>query len=68
VGARNLMRVASRMQKDLEDIEQAEARDPQAARWTVEEGWLHPDRADVANPADSKPTRPGCPENDDVAS
>jgi len=40
VAFRNLMRTAQRMQRD---IEQAEARDPEAGRWTVDEGWLHGD-------------------------
>jgi hypothetical protein len=40
VGVRNLMRVAATMQRD---IERAEAQDPEASRWTVDESWLHPD-------------------------
>jgi hypothetical protein len=45
VGVRNLIRVAARMQKD---IERAEAQDPEAGRWTVDEGWLHkPDPHDA---------------------
>jgi hypothetical protein len=40
VGVRTLVRTAQRMQRD---IERAEARDPQAARWTVDESWLHRD-------------------------
>jgi hypothetical protein len=39
VGVRNLIRAAQRMQRD---IEAAEARDPQAGHWKVDEGWLHP--------------------------
>jgi Putative F0F1-ATPase subunit Ca2+/Mg2+ transporter len=38
VGVRNLVRAARHMQKD---IESAEARDPEASRWTVDESWLH---------------------------
>jgi hypothetical protein len=38
VGFRNLFRTASRMQKD---IEAAEAKDPEARHWTVDETWLH---------------------------
>jgi hypothetical protein len=40
VGVRNLVRAAARMQKD---IERAEAADPAASRWTVDESWLHKD-------------------------
>jgi F0F1-type ATP synthase assembly protein I len=48
VGVRNLMRVASNMQKD---IERAEAQDPEASRWTVDESWLHkPDEKDSDDP------------------
>jgi hypothetical protein len=39
-GVRNLMRAARRMQSD---IERAEARDPEASRWTVDESWVHKD-------------------------
>jgi hypothetical protein len=43
VGIRNLVAAASRMQRD---IERAEAADPEAGKWTVDEGWLHkPDDA-----------------------
>jgi hypothetical protein len=38
VGIRNLLRVAQRMQRD---IERAEAKDPEGSRWTVDETWLH---------------------------
>jgi len=38
VAFRNLMRTASRMQRD---IERAEAADPAANRWTVDETWLN---------------------------
>jgi putative F0F1-ATPase subunit (Ca2+/Mg2+ transporter) len=37
VGVRNLVRVATHMQKD---IEKAEAQDPEASRWTVDESWV----------------------------
>ncbi|MGH7438911.1 MAG: AtpZ/AtpI family protein [Polyangiaceae bacterium] len=36
---RNLVRTANQMQAD---IEKAEARDPEAGHWKVDEGWLHP--------------------------
>jgi hypothetical protein len=56
VGVRNLVRVASQMQKD---IERAEAHDPEAGRWTVDESWLHkPDSLDVARDQDSEHTPP----------
>jgi hypothetical protein len=38
VAFRNLMRTAAHMQRD---IERAEARDPSATRWKVDETWLH---------------------------
>jgi hypothetical protein len=38
VGFRNLIRTASGMQRD---IERAEAKDPAASRWTVDESWVH---------------------------
>ena|ERR1700690_1259574 len=38
VGVRNLVRAATRMQRD---IERAEAQNPEASRWTVDESWLH---------------------------
>jgi hypothetical protein len=51
VGVRNLMRAAARMQKD---VERAEAEDPEANRWTVDESWLHkPDSPHVTHPTDS---------------
>ncbi len=43
VGVRNLVRTAQRMQRD---IEEAEARDPEAGRWSVDESWLHKDGGD----------------------
>jgi hypothetical protein len=56
VGVRNLMRVAGRMQGD---IERAEAHDPQAKSWTVDESWLHEDARDVRRHGDSdKPSDP----------
>jgi hypothetical protein len=65
-GVRNLMRVAARMQKDIELLE---ARDPQAGRWTVEENWLHPAApAEGAKPDDSGDPHPRGPKSDDVAS
>lgn len=47
VAFRNLWRTAQRMQRD---IEQAEARDPEAGRWTVDEGWVHGDPPDPPAP------------------
>ena len=38
VGFRNLIRTANGMQRD---IERAEAKDPDAGRWTVDESWVH---------------------------
>jgi Putative F0F1-ATPase subunit Ca2+/Mg2+ transporter len=38
VGVRNLVRTAGRMQGD---IERAEAQDPEAGRWKVDDGWVH---------------------------
>jgi hypothetical protein len=40
VGFRNLVRTAKGMQAD---IERAEAKDPEASRWTVDESWMHDD-------------------------
>jgi hypothetical protein len=45
VAFRNLMRTASKMQRD---IERAEARDPEAGRWKVDESWVHRDPPDSA--------------------
>jgi hypothetical protein len=47
VGVRNLVRAAAHMQRD---IEKAEAQDPEASRWTVDESWLHKDSADGSPP------------------
>jgi hypothetical protein len=49
VAFRNLVRTARGMQAD---IERAEAKDPEASRWTVDESWLHDD------------TSPATPERD----
>ncbi len=38
VGVRNLVRAAGTMQRD---IERAEAADPEAGHWKVDDGWLH---------------------------
>jgi hypothetical protein len=40
VGFRNLIRTAKGMQRD---IERAEAKDPAASRWTVDESWVQKD-------------------------
>jgi hypothetical protein len=53
VAFRNLVRTASHMQKD---IERAEARDPEAGHWKVDESWLHPDTEKADDPPD-KPQR-----------
>jgi hypothetical protein len=53
VGVRNLVRAAARMQKD---IERAEAADPSASRWTVDESWIHKD------PPTTPPSRNDDPE------
>jgi hypothetical protein len=38
------------------DIERAEAADPEAGKWTVDEGWLHkPDDARHDPPPDDPP-------------
>ena len=52
VGIRNLVAAASRMQRD---IERAEASDPEASKWTVDESWLHkPDDAKQEPPDEPK--------------
>lgn len=53
---RNLVRTAAQMQRD---IERAEALDPEAGRWKVEEGWLH-DAPDAEHDA----REPGAEEDD----
>jgi hypothetical protein len=56
VGFRNLVRTAQQMQRD---IERAEARDPQAGRWTVDPHWLHeePQAASGESEAEDDPER-----------
>jgi hypothetical protein len=51
VAFRNLIRTAGQMQAD---IERAEARDPEAGHWKVDEGWLHdpPEPERVVSDAD----------------
>ncbi len=51
VGFRNLIRTANGMQRD---IERAEAKDPEASRWTVDESWVHKD--DDENGKDGPPS------------
>jgi F0F1-type ATP synthase assembly protein I len=51
VGFRNLIRTANGMQRD---IERAEAKDPAASRWTVDESWVHKD--DDENGKDGPPS------------
>lgn len=63
VAFRNLAVTARQMQRD---IERAEALDPQAGHWKVDEGWLHPppdDTRDVAPARHSDHKGPG--EKDD---
>ena len=62
VGVRNLVRAASSMQRD---IEQAEANDPEAGHWKVDESWLHPNdppraetEAAASEKAESAPPSP----------
>jgi hypothetical protein len=56
VGVRNLARAAQRMQRD---IEQAEANDPQAGRWTVDESWVHPGEPSGGTPKHPEPRADG---------
>jgi hypothetical protein len=59
VGVRTLARTAQRMQRD---VERAEARDPEASRWTVDESWLHKDGdegAGAGEPKDEEARRRG---------
>ncbi len=51
VGIRNLVRIAQRMQRD---IERAEAEDPEAGRWTVDESWLHKDHPETPHGDDER--------------
>jgi hypothetical protein len=55
VGFRNLVRTANGMQRD---IERAEANDPEAAKWTVDESWTHPD-SPPGGPTDPKDDKHG---------
>jgi hypothetical protein len=59
VGVRNLVRAAANMQRD---IERAEADDPEAGRWTVDDNWLHeseqPKTSDSARPDAASPGTP----------
>ena len=54
VGVRNLVRAASRMQRD---IEAAEAKDPEAHRWKVDPAWLH-EPVDATKEAPEPPDDP----------
>jgi hypothetical protein len=62
VGFRNLIRTARGMQAD---IERAEAKDPLASRWTVDESWIHDDASsgspegDEAHKKDPENGKPG---------
>ena len=53
VGVRNLVRAAARMQGD---IERAEASDPEASRWVVDESWVYKD--DTSLPQGSPESNP----------
>jgi hypothetical protein len=53
VGFRNLVRTANGMQRD---IERAEANDPDAQKWTVDEAWMHADAPDA--PDVNAPSKP----------
>ncbi len=55
VAVRNLVRLAHRMQRD---IEAAEARDPEAGKWKVDPGWLHEDQ----EARDKPPPPPDAPD------
>lgn len=60
-GFRNLMRTSRQMQRD---IERAEAQDPAASRWTVDEGWLNKDDpGGSAKPKERETGRDHGPEN-----
>jgi len=62
VGVRNLIRAAQHMQRD---IAAAEARDPEAGHWKVDEGWLHKtDDATQEPPKDPPHDRPNDPDDD----
>jgi hypothetical protein len=51
VAFRNLVRTASQMQRD---IERAEAKDPEAHRWTVDSSWIQGDEPPATErPSDS---------------
>jgi hypothetical protein len=54
VAFRNLIRTAGNMQRD---IERAEARDPEAGRWKVDESWLHRDPPDAPRTLDERDKR-----------
>ena len=55
VGFRNLVRTANQMQRD---IERAEAKDPEAHRWTVDSSWIQGDEP----PRDDRPSDSQDPE------
>jgi hypothetical protein len=52
VGFRNLVRTANQMQRD---IERAEAKDPEAHRWTVDSSWIHRDEPPPGDRASDSP-------------
>jgi hypothetical protein len=61
VAVRNLIRTAARMQKD---VERAEAEDPQAGRWTVDEAWVHKEPSETPGESEA-PGRPSTHPRDD---
>jgi hypothetical protein len=56
VGFYNLVRTALGMQRD---IERAEAKDPLAGRWTVDEGWLYKPDGDAPSAPSGAAGEPG---------
>lgn len=55
VAVRNLVLATRRMQRD---IEQAEAKDPEGSRWTVDESWVHKPEDAAPPPPDDAPDEP----------
>jgi hypothetical protein len=51
VAVRNLVRLASRMQRD---IERAEKADPAGSRWKVDESWTYQDEGNGAGAGEDK--------------
>jgi len=55
VAFRNLIRTANQMQRD---IERAEAKDPSASRWTVDQSWVHKSDEDAGTTDVARPSNP----------